>query len=694
MQSDLSVHDDIMRSVFAWRGGLVFSNAGDSFGAAFDSPRDAVAAAIDIQQDLGRRGWSVDGGILVRIGIHTGEAQLRNENFYGAALNEAARIMAAGHGGQIIVSEEVASEIDHPTRPLGVHRLRDLVGRWPLHQVDVPGLPNEHMPPRSLDDHRSTLPTQRTSLIGRDSEVEMLRDLLGSHRLVTLLGAGGIGKTRVAVEVAGRSAASFPGGVFFVDLTKVSSRDSVVPAFVDGIARAVPPDRSAAEHVITELSGSESLVVVDNCEHVADSTATFLDELLAACEHVHVLTTSRVLLELADEHTVTLAPLRTDSPESPAVQLFIERALAADATAYFDAAAVDTIHTITARVDGLPLAVELAAARIRTLAPSQILTHLDDRFRLLVGTPRRDERQRSLEDTIAWSFDLLDVGEQRAFRTLAVCAGAVTLETAARLLGCDQLGAADYMESLLNKSLIHAVAGGESERGYRLHESMRAFGLRQLDEEGELDKAHLALEAALVPPHEEIAADFLAFSDAHCDWTNRTALEATTRRAAAIHAQEEGRLESAAFIYVTATSPEEPGAHQRMLERVQELRAHVEDLSPSARTALWEAQMWLETFTFRLADMLHTATDALDDLAETDPSRRIFLAYRLLAMTIVDPVSVISDTDELLPGLVEGLRRPHDYASRDDDDRAIRRSARRGAGGRGQGHSPLRGPLG
>ncbi len=662
MRTDLAAHDEILQSVFEQRGGRVFSNAGDSFGVAFASPSAAVGAAVEAQQRIGRHPWSIDRGIAVRIGIHTGAAQQRNDNFYGPALNETARIMSVAHGGQIVVSEPIHGMVDGPTRLLGEHRLRDLRGLWSLHQVDVPGFENDHPPLTSLGDHRSTLPAQRTSLIGRDLDVDMIRDAVRSHRLVTLIGEGGAGKTRAAIEAAGRSVSSFAGGVFFVDLTKVTAGGSVVPAFVDALARAVPPERSPMQHVLTVLEGVKALVVVDNCEHVLDAIAAFVDEVLSAAPEVHVLATSRVVLEIEGEHAVPLAPLPTDSPQAPGVQLFVERALAADAALEFDETALATIATITTRLDGMPLAIELAAARMRTLTPAQILAHLDDRFRLLVGGRRRGERQRSLEGAIAWSYDLLEPEERRAFRSLAVCAGAVTLGTAARLLGCDDLAAADHLESLLNKSLLQVAVGSETERGYRLHESMRAFGRQRLDEHGELDAAHLALEAALVPPHDEIARDYLAFSDEYYDWNERTVLEVTTRRVAAAQAQDEGRDEAAAFIYITATSPEEPGAHLRMLERVEELRAHAGDLSRSARTALWAAQMSLQSFTFRLAEMLQTTGDALDEIPEDDPSRRLFLAYRLLAMTIVDPDSVISETDALLPALIDQVHRRHDYS--------------------------------
>lgn len=660
MRLDLAVHDDFCRSVFADRGGRIFSTAGDSFAVAFSTPHAAVDAAVELQRLIGAHPWTVDGGLAVRIGIHMGEAQERNQNFYGPALNEAARIMSVSHGGQIVVSDDVARGVTHPMRPLGEHRLRDLDGRWSLHQVDVPGFETDHEPLASLGDFRSTLPQQRTRLIGREDDVDLVREAIHSGRLITLLGPGGAGKTRVAVEAAERSRARFPGGTFFVDLTKVADCGSVVSAFVDGVARAVLPERSPERHLFAELTGEPVLVVVDNCEHVVDEVAEFIGQLLVEVANVSVLATSRVVMDIDDEHVVPLPPLRTDSRSAAAVELFVERALAVDRTLDFDDAELTTITAIVTRLDGLPLAIELAAARIRTLTPAQILSNLDERFRLLVGLRRRDPRQQSLEATIAWSYDLLGPEEQQALRTLAVCAGPVTLDTAARLLGLDPLAAANRLESLLGKSLIHGVVGGRTTRGFRMLESMRVFGRGQLERNGEVEAAHLALEAALVPDHEEIARDYVSFSEAYCDWNERNALEATTRRSAASIAHRAERIESAAFIYVSATSPDEPGAHHLMLAEVRELRSRRAALSLSGRTALWVAQMWLQTFTFQLGDMVQTAIDALADLPDDDPSRRLFDAYRLMGSAVADAVSVIVETDTLIPALLETVDRPHD----------------------------------
>ncbi|MGK2929642.1 MAG: ATP-binding protein [Acidimicrobiales bacterium] len=662
MSADLADHDDLIRRAMADHGGLEFATAGDSFAVVFETADDAVGAAIAAQRALGSHAWQVPGGLRVRMGLHCGEAQRRSENFYGPTLNEAARIMSVGHGGQIVASEPVAASIDVPTRPLGTHRLRDLAGSWSLHQIEVPGTTGDHPSLRSSGDNRSTLPAQRSSLVGRTRDLATLRGALRSHQLVTLLGPGGAGKTRTAIEAAGQLLAEFEGGAFFVDLTTVEHGSEVVAAFVDGLARAVPPERSPIDHVLAELAGRRALVVIDNCEHVVDAVASLVDQALVAAPDVHVLATSRVALGVDGEHAVVLAPLPTDSPDSPGVRLFVERALATDVSLRFDEATLDTVAQIATRLDGMPLAIELAAARCRTLAPQQILANLDDRFRLLVGHKRRDPRQRTLEAAIAWSYDLLDEDDQRTFRALSVCAGHFTLRTTTRLLGDDEPGAIDALDSLVEKSLVQVVTAGETERSYRLLDSLRAFGLERLAATDETETARLNLESALIPDHEVIAADFAAFADVYCDWTEQNALETTTRRVAATHAFDGGRFDVAALIILTATSPEEPGAHARMLEQVAEISRHAEDLGPVPSLALSVATMWLQSFTFRLPDLLVTSGVALEAMADTDPDRRLVEAFHLLPMTVIDPYSVVASAEGLLARAIDWAAEPYDYA--------------------------------
>jgi predicted ATPase/class 3 adenylate cyclase len=667
MQEDLAAHDDILRDAITRHDGVEFSTAGDSFAAAFPSPRAAASAAIEVQQALGGRRWTVPAGIGVRMGIHLGDAQRRAGSFYGPTLNQAARIMAAGHAGQIVVSGAVAQALDDlPLTPLGEHRLRDLDGTWALHQINVPGHHNAHPPLRSLGDHRSTLPVQRTSLIGREREIDRLGQAVREHRLVTLLGPGGVGKTRTAIETAGQAISRFPEGVLFVDLTRVADAAAVPGAFIDGIGRAAPAGRSVTEHLIQELGNRQVLLVVDNCEHVLDAAAGLVDDLLEAAPDLHVLATSRAVLDLEDEHIVVLPSLgedpTVDPSSSPAVRLFIDRALAVDDTMVFDDASTSVISKIVERLDGMPLAIELAAARTRTLSPAQILDHLDDRFRLLVGRSRANRRQRTLEAAIAWSYDLLDEDEQETLRTLSVCAGALSLSTVARLLATDELAAADRIDSLVSKSLLTVVDTGGEHRGYRMLESLRAFGQDVLRARGELEAAHLAIERALLPPLEEIAADHLGFVNDQVIWSERTTLEASARREAGTHAMHAGRLHHAAHLFATATSPDEPGWHHRVLDHLAVLRDRIDRLDDPARRSVLGTQMQVESLIGAYDRSVATATAILADLGEDDPWRRFPEAWRAPILTLVDVHHVIVETDHLLPRATEQAGEPPDFS--------------------------------
>jgi predicted ATPase/class 3 adenylate cyclase len=662
MQTDLAAHDGIVQKAAARHDGTVFSTAGDSFGIAFPSAAAAVDAAVEIQQALADHPWEVPGGIGVRMGIHLGDAQRRDDNYYGPVVNEAARVMAAAHAGQIVASDAVVRFLDGvPTTPLGDHRLRDLDGTWTLHQVDVPGQPNRHPPLRTLDRHRSTLPLQRSSLVGREHEVERLGAAVDQHRLVTILGPGGAGKTRTAVEVAGRTAARFPDGLFFVDLTRAADDDAVAGAFVDGISRAAPPGREPVAHLTAELTDQRALLVVDNCEHVVDAVAELIDELLVATSELHVLATSRVVLDVEGEHTMVLPPLDAGSTDSPAVQLFVERALAVDSNAVFDDQAMTAIRQLAQRLDGIPLAIELAAARTRSLSPAQILDHLDDRFRLLVGSRRGGDRHHTLEAAIAWSYDLLTDSEQQTFRVLSVCGGPFALETVARLLGDDALVAADRIESLVARSLLTVVETGGRVRGYRMLESMREFGRRELVERGELDDARCAVELALLPPLEEIDADYFCFVNVYAVWNERTTLEATTRREAATLALEAGRVDVAAHLFASATSPEEPGGHHRMLAQLDVLKERIDELSPSAARSVRGPLALLHAFTGSYAAALETSAESLALLSEDDPHRRFPEALVMMfSLPFVEPPRVLAETDEILERAIRHAGRPPD----------------------------------
>ena len=326
MEGALARHDEILQNAIRAFGGYLFSSAGDSVAAAFSSPAAAVATAIDAQVALHRERWDgLPGGLRVRMGLHLGTAQERAENYFGPAVNLAARVMSAAWGGQILCTAAVAEVVDAPVDGLGDHRLRDIPGPVALFQILGPTLPNDFPPPRTLDVAPSNLPAQRSTFVGRHDDIATVRRVLLDHRLLTLTGPGGVGKTRLAIEIAGREQPRRPGGTFFVDLGSVDGRVDLAPmvaaaCFVDVDANQPPLDQLTAA-----LADRECLVVFDNCEHVLEPTAEVVDQVLTRCPRVSVIATSREVLGLSGEHVHVVGSLDTTTGAA-ARTLFVERA--------------------------------------------------------------------------------------------------------------------------------------------------------------------------------------------------------------------------------------------------------------------------------------------------------------------------------------------------------------------------------
>jgi predicted ATPase len=439
---------------------------------AFASGNAGVNAAIDAQRLL---------QLPVRMGLATGEAEQRGEDYFGPALNRAARVMAVGNGGQILMSNSTAaltSGVD--LIDLGEHELRDLAEAEHLFQVVAPGLAREF--PR-LRTARTNLPVPPTRLIGRDDDVAGLRAVLSETRLVTLVAAGGSGKTRVAIEAASEQLEHWADGVWFADLTGVSVDAGVGPAVAAALGlevRSAEPVREIAEYV----RGRDLLLVVDNCEHVVDGVAVLVEAVLAARGASKILATSREWLGIDGERVFQLEPLDASDPDSPAIELFVERATAVAPDSDFDDDTIAVVARLCERLDGLPLAIELAASRVSVLTPAMLLEGLDDRFRMLSGGHRR-QRGRTLQATIDWSYNLLDDEEQRVFRTLGVFVGPFDLFAAAAVCGVSFADATDHVESLLARSLV-AKSDSEHSR-FRLLETIKAYAEDRLAEISELE---------------------------------------------------------------------------------------------------------------------------------------------------------------------------------------------------------------
>jgi predicted ATPase/class 3 adenylate cyclase len=447
----LAEHRRVLRDVFSRHGGVEVDTQGDAFFIAFERASDAAAAAREAQAAL------ADGPARVRIGLHTGEPVVTDEGYVGIDVHRAARIMGAGHGGQVLLSETTARLLESTMEliELGEHRLKDLTAPQRLYQLGE----GEFPPPRTL--YRTNLPIQPTPLVGRGRELEEAGALLRSHRLVTLTGPGGSGKTRLALQLAAEVAEQFPDGVFWVPLQAL--RD---PALVErAIGAAVGADAGLIEHV----AGKRLLILVDNFEQVVEAAPT-IASLLAATPNAKVLATSREPLHLDAEHRYPVEPL----PDEDASTLFVERAQAVSPGFQPTAA----VHEICRRLDGLPLAIELAAARIALLDADELLVRLERRLPLLSSRSREvPDRQRTLRATIEWSYNLLEPDERKLLRRLAVFSGSFSLEAAEAACDADLAG----LESLVGKSLVRRWSTGR----LGLLDTIREYALEQLDESPE-----------------------------------------------------------------------------------------------------------------------------------------------------------------------------------------------------------------
>ena len=498
-------HDAILRAAIAESGGFEVSTEGDAFFAAFPTPGGAVRAATHAQRELAARAWPDGVAVRVRMGLHTGEGILGGDNYLGLDVNRGARIAAAANGGQVLVSNPTRGLVERCLPPatrlrdLGQHRLKDLAQPERLHQVVIEGLEHDFPPPRTLDARPNNLPTQLTRFIGRGDEIATISELLGRNRLVTLTGPGGTGKTRLALEVAAHTLADFGDGVFFVDLAAVTD-PKLVPATIAAALRVrEEPGRALTETLGDQLRERELLLVLDNFEQVVHAAPGLLEPLLRVAPGVRMVVTSRVPLHLYGEQQFPVPPLSLpdaehlpdleDLAQLEAVALFTERAAAGKPDFRLTAANARAVAEITARLDGLPLALELAASRVKLLPPERLLARLEQRLPLLAAADRNvPERQRTVRRTIEWSYELLDAAQQRLFARLAVFVGGAELEAVEAVvnpggeLGLDSL---DGLAALVDNNLVRSVEAPDGEPRFVMLETIREYGLERLSDSGE-----------------------------------------------------------------------------------------------------------------------------------------------------------------------------------------------------------------
>ncbi|HYH50799.1 MAG TPA: NB-ARC domain-containing protein, partial [Acidimicrobiia bacterium] len=500
--------DRILADAVALHGGVrpVEQGEGDSFVVAFARASDAVALALDLQR-------APLAPVRLRIGVHTGEAQLRDErNYMGPAVNRAARLRDLSHGGQTVMSgathDLVADRLPEGAwvTDLGRHRLRDLARPEQVLQLCHPDVPTEFPPLRSLDSFPHNLPVQLTSFVGRGPEMAEVRRLLADNGLVTLIGTGGAGKTRLALQVAAETLGEFPGGVWQVDLAPLSDPAVVPIAVARALGLGDAERRSTTETLIRFIRDRQALIVLDNCEHLLDATAALAETLLRGCPMLTILATSREPIGVDGEVMWRVPSL---SLTRDAVELFTDRARRARPGFVASAEVADTVAEICQRLDGLPLAIELAAARLRALSPGEILAGLHDRFRLLAGGARTAvRRQQTLRASVDWSHDLLTDPERTLFRRLAAFAGGFDLDAAQAVgggAGLERHQVLDQLALLVDKSLVTTDEWRGATR-YRLLETVRQYALEKLAESGEAEavrtrhRDHYLLEAAGLEP--------------------------------------------------------------------------------------------------------------------------------------------------------------------------------------------------
>src|SRR6266540_2992825 len=426
----------IVRRAIADCNGVEVSTGGDSFFLVFRSPAGAVQAAVAAQRSLATHDWPHSGPVRVRIGIHTGEGVPGGDDYVGIDVNRAARIAEAAHGGQVLISDATRALVERALpegtalRDLGDHRLKDIVHPEHLHELVIEGLPADFPPPRTLDARPNNLPVQLTSFIGREDEISRIGQLLGRTRLLTLTGAGGTGKSRLALQVAAQVLTEFKDGGFFVDLSSLTDPALVPSAVARALEVPEAAGRSVLEAVKDHLRDKELLLVVDNFEQVEEA-GPVIEDLLTAAPKLKVVVTSRVVLSLRGEQEYVVPPLEPPDPDRlpdvltlgrfEAVRLFTERARAVRPGFQVTEGNAPAVAEITARLDGLPLAIELAATRTKVLTPEQMLPRLQASLSLLTSGGRTlPERQRTLRGAIAWSHDLLEPAERGLFARLSV----------------------------------------------------------------------------------------------------------------------------------------------------------------------------------------------------------------------------------------------------------------------------------
>jgi predicted ATPase/class 3 adenylate cyclase len=597
----LERHDALMRSSIEGTGGYVFKTVGDAFCAAFASAKEAVIAAGDAQREMHAEAWPDEAVLLVRMALHTGECEERDGDYFGPAVNRVSRLEATAHGGQVVVSRSTA-ELVRDRLPsglslvdLGSHHLKDMNRLEEVFQLTMEGVPSAFPPLRSVSESEipsevrnpTNLTEPLSSFVGRDVEIAEVVKLLHGNRLVTLTGSGGVGKTRLAIEIGRSLLSESPDGVWLVELATVGDPALVASEVLSDLGIGEQSGKDATETLVTVLSTQSRVIIIDNCEQVIGECASIAAAVLRQCPKVTLISTSREPLRVGGEviyrvPSLSLPPEqvddRTDLTESGAVVLFVERATAQDPGFELTDNDAPLVASICRRLDGMPLALELATARLRSMSLTKLYDRLEHRFGLLTGGSRVDlPRQQTLQALVDWSFDLLTAPERALFRRTSVFVDGFDLEAAEGVCALGDIpdcDVADLLASLVDKSLAVAEPHGDDVR-YRLQETLRQYGLDRL---AEADASGGTSEAdQLANVHADYYMAFAELAGPHLkgrsygQWLGRLDTEYLNLRAAFAHA---------------VTTPQGSG---RVLAQFWTLRRHWRDArQPAQSLALLE----------------------------------------------------------------------------------------------------------
>jgi predicted ATPase/class 3 adenylate cyclase len=558
----LERHHALMREAISAHEGVEVMTEGDAFFVVFSAPAAALGAAADAQRLLEKEPWPSGGEVHVRMGMHTGEAVLGGDNYVGLDVHRAARVAAAGHGGQVLLSETTKTLAERALpegtdlRDLGSHRLKDLPTPEHIYQLVVDGLPADFPPIRSLDARPNNLPMPVTTFVGRERQIEEIKQRLGASRLLTLTGPGGTGKTRLSIRVAEELLDDYRDGCWFVPLDALRDADLVPSTIASALGVRVPGDRPAIDALTAWLAERQLLLVLDNFEQITEA-APQIGQMLAAAPGLRVLATSRIPLHLYGENEYAVPPLATVAElraaahnadklsTYEAVRLFIERAVGAKSDFAVTNANAPAVAEICARLDGLPLAIELAAARVKLLSPDQILVRLEANLGVLSSSAQDlPERQRTMRGAIEWSYQLLDANEQKLYERLSVFRGGFTIESAEQVVLGNGLGLDifDGLASLADKSLLRTVEAGADTR-FAMLETIREYATERLDAAPDAE----AIRRAHARHFLKLAVD----SEPHLvgidqkEWLDRLEREHDNVRAAFSRAPDLGMLDDA-----------------------------------------------------------------------------------------------------------------------------------------------------